>query len=79
MRPIDADAILNDTGNYFEMYGGDKYYHESIIQHAPTIEAIPVEFLENIKNNLGERSVGGVLIDYIMTLYRESLREKDDA
>ena len=41
-RLVDADAILNDKGNYFTLGGGgDRYYHETIIEYAPTI--VPAE------------------------------------
>lgn len=41
-RLIDADAILNDKGNYFTLGGGgDRYYHETILEYAPTI--VPAE------------------------------------
>lgn len=39
MRLIDADAILNETGNFYCFNGSDKYYHESVIANAPTIDA----------------------------------------
>jgi len=36
-RLIDADAILNESGNYIELYGHDKLYHETILQNASTV------------------------------------------
>jgi len=36
-RLIDADAILNESGNYIELYGHDKLYHETILKNAPTV------------------------------------------
>ena len=37
-RMIDADAILNAKGNKIQvMTGSDFYYHESVIQYAPTV------------------------------------------
>ena len=40
-RYIDADAILNEKGNSFK-FGDETYYHESIIQNAPTVDAVHV-------------------------------------
>lgn len=43
-RLVDADAILNDKENYFILGGtvcGDRYYHETILEYAPTI--VPAE------------------------------------
>lgn len=48
MRPIDADAILNEGGNYFRFTGSDKYYHESIIRYSPTLDCIPVDFIRQV-------------------------------
>ncbi len=41
-RLVDADAILNDKGNYFTLGGGgDRYYHETILEYSQTI--VPAE------------------------------------
>ena len=40
-RLIDASAILNENGNSFK-FGDETYYHESIIQNAPTVDAVQV-------------------------------------
>jgi hypothetical protein len=56
-RLIDANAILNENGNSFK-FGDETYYHESIIQNAPTVDAVPVvhghwEIVPNDENTDG--------------------------
>ena len=33
----DVDAILNEPGNCFELYGHDKFFRETILQNALTV------------------------------------------
>ena len=50
MRPIDADALM-DEANSDGAYG---YVDAKQISEAPTINAVPIEELEHLRNELYE-------------------------
>lgn len=57
MRPIDADALRAETCAECTLHGekclGDDCDWDSIyhIDHAPTVDAIPVEWIRNVQKN----------------------------
>ena len=53
MRPIDADALM-DEANSDGAYG---YVDAKQISEAPTINAIPIEELEHLRNELYEHDL----------------------
>ena len=50
MRPIDADALM-DEANSDGAYG---YVDAKQISDAPTVDAVPIEELEHLRNELYE-------------------------
>ena len=53
MRPIDADALM-DEANSDGAYG---YVDAKQISEAPTIDAVPIEELEHLRNELYEHDL----------------------
>ena len=53
MRPIDADALM-DEANSDGAYG---YVDAKQISDAPTIDAVPIEELEHLRNELYEHDL----------------------
>ena len=53
MRPIDADALM-DEANSDGAYG---YVDAKQISEAPTINAVPIEELEHLRNELYEHDL----------------------
>ena len=53
MRPIDADALM-DEANSDGAYG---YVDAKQISDAPTVEAVPIEELEHLRNELYEHDL----------------------
>ena len=53
MRPIDADA-LRDEANSDGAYG---YVDAKQISDAPTVDAVPIEELEHLRNELYEHDL----------------------
>lgn len=47
MRLIDADRLPQLNTEYEEMIQNRCYYHRDVIRNAPTVEAIPIEWLKN--------------------------------
>ena len=55
MRLIDADAMINDRGNFIVIGAGDNICIDiSDIAKAPTIYAVPVSELLSLRDNLYE-------------------------
>ena len=55
MRLIDADALINDRGNFIVIGAGDNICIDiADIAKAPTIAAVPVSELLSIRDNLYE-------------------------
>ena len=55
MRLIDADAMINDRGNFIVIGAGDNICIDiADIAKAPTIAAVPVSELLSIRDNLYE-------------------------
>ena len=53
MRPIDADALM-DEANSDGAYG---YVDAKQISDAPTVDAVPIEELEHLRNELYEHDL----------------------
>ena len=53
MRPIDADALM-DEANFDGAYG---YVDAKQISDAPTVDAVPIEELEHLRNELYEHDL----------------------
>ena len=53
MRPIDADALMGEA-NFDGAYG---YVDAKQISEAPTIDAVPIEELEHLRNELYEHDL----------------------
>lgn len=53
MRPIDADALM-DEANSDRAYG---YVDAKQISDAPTVDAVPIEELEHLRNELYEHDL----------------------
>ena len=53
MRPIDADALM-DEANSDGAYG---YVDAKQISNAPTVDAVPIEELEHLRNELYEHDL----------------------
>ena len=53
MRPIDADALM-DEANSDGAYG---YVDAKQISDAPTVDAVPIEELEHLRNELYEQDL----------------------
>lgn len=55
MRPIDADALINDRENFIVIGAGDNICIDiSDIAKATTIDAVPVSELLSLRDNLYE-------------------------
>ena len=55
MRLIDADALINDRGNFIVIGAGDNICIDiADIAKAPTIYAVPVSELLSLRDNLYE-------------------------
>ena len=55
MRLIDADAMINDRGNFIVIGAGDNICIDiADIAKAPTIAAVPVSELLSLRDNLYE-------------------------
>ena len=55
MRLIDADALINDRGNFIVIGAGDNICIDiADIAKAPTIAAVPVSELLSLRDNLYE-------------------------
>lgn len=55
MRPIDADALINDRENFIVIGAGDNICIDiADIAKAPTIAAVPVSELLSLRDNLYE-------------------------
>lgn len=46
MRLIDADRLPQLNAEYEELIQNRCYYHRDVIRNAPTVEAIPIEWLK---------------------------------
>ena len=55
MRLIDADALINDRGNFIVIGAGDNICIDiADIAKAPAIDAVPVSELLSLRDNLHE-------------------------
>ena len=53
MRPIDADALMDEANSD----GAYSYVDAKQISDAPTVDAVPIEELEHLRNELYEHDL----------------------
>lgn len=65
MRLIDADSLYREGLNeYISEYGGDEYHFDEtrfsrLIESEPTVDAVPVEWIEQYKQSIGSQTLVG--------------------